>query len=123
MLPKTLLVTIQKSAKIDYKLDGTKKEAVNDYVPRIPPSWLKYDRKVLRFNAYFQEHVVEDPSENYRLRKCLIYYYLDDNTLYITEPKIENSGIPQGVFLKRQMVPKTLEDRNDFITWRVTLLL
>jgi hypothetical protein len=97
---------------------GTKKEAVNDYIPRIPPSWLKYDRKVLRFNAYFQEHVVEDPSENYRLRKCLIYYYLDDNTLYITEPKIENSGIPQGVFLKRQMVPKTLEDRNDFITWR-----
>jgi len=96
---------------------GTKKEAVNDYIPRIPPSWLKYDRKVLRFNAYFQEHVVEDPSENYRLRKCLIYYYLDDNTLYITEPKIENSGIPQGVFLKRQMVPKTLEDRNDFITW------
>jgi len=75
----------------------------------------------LRFNAYFQEHVVEDPAENYRLRKCLIYYYLDDNTLYITEPKIENSGIPQGVFLKRQMVPKTLEDRNDFITWRVNI--
>lgn len=96
---------------------GRKQEPVNDYVPRIPPAWLKYDRKVLSFNAYFQEHVVENPTENYRLRKCLIYYYLDDGTLYITEPKIENSGIPQGVFLKRQKVPKTLEDRNDFISW------
>ena len=31
---------------ITKKLDGAKKEAVNDYIPRIPPSWLKYDRKV-----------------------------------------------------------------------------
>jgi len=96
---------------------GAKQEPINDYIPRIPPSWLKYDRKVLRYDAYFQEHVVEDPSENYRIRKCQIYYYLDDGTLYINEPKIENSGIPQGVFLKRQKVPKTLEDRNDFISW------
>lgn len=26
----------------------------NDYIPRIQPPWLKYDRKVLRFYAYFQ---------------------------------------------------------------------
>lgn len=25
---------------------GQKPEPVNDYVPRIPPAWLKYDRKV-----------------------------------------------------------------------------
>ena len=31
----------------------------NDYIPRVQPPWLKYDRKVLRFYAYFQEHVVE----------------------------------------------------------------
>jgi hypothetical protein len=97
---------------------GSKKEPINDYVPRIPPSWLKYDRKVLRFDAYFQEHVVENPNENYRVRKCQIYYYLDDDTLYITEPKVENSGIPQGVFLKRQKVPKQLEEHNDFIHWK-----
>lgn len=40
------------------------------------------------------------------MRKVKIYYYLADETLFITEPKIENSGIPQGVFLKRQKVPK-----------------
>lgn len=81
-------------------------KAENDGVPRIAPQWLKYDRHVLQFNAYFQEHVVENPDENYRVRKCTIYYYLDDNTMYITEPKIENSGIPQGVFLKRHKFPK-----------------
>jgi len=35
----------------------------------------------------------------------VIYYHLDDDTIYIGEPKIENSGIPQGVFLKRHKVP------------------
>ena len=34
-----------------------------------------------------------------------MYYYLDDDTMYITEPRIENSGIPQGVLLKRHKVP------------------
>ncbi len=48
----------------------------------------------------------ENPSENYRIRKCIINYHLDDDTLYITEPKVENAGIPQGVFLKRHKIPK-----------------
>ena len=34
------------------------------------------------------------------------------------EPKIENSGLPQGVFIKRQKVPRTLENRYDFYDWR-----
>ena len=61
---------------------------------------------MLNFSAYFQEAVVEDPNENYRIRKCTIYYYLEDDTVHILEPKIANSGIPQGVFLKRHLVPK-----------------
>ncbi len=36
----------------------------------------------------------------------MIYYHLEDDTIYIGEPKIENSGIPQGVFLKRHKVPR-----------------
>ena len=50
--------------------------------------------QVLNFSAYFQEAVVEDPNENYRIRKCTIYYYLEDDTVHILEPKIANSGIP-----------------------------
>jgi hypothetical protein len=61
--------------------------------------------KVLNFSAYFQEAVVEDPNENYRLRKCTIYYYLDDDTVHILEARVPNSGIPQGIFLKRHLVP------------------
>jgi len=61
---------------------------------------------VLNFSAYFQEPVVEDKNENYRIRKCTIYFYLEDGTLHILEPRIQNSGIPQGVFLKRHLVPK-----------------
>ena len=71
-----------------------RKKPENDYIPRIQPPWLKYDRQVLRFSAYFQESVVEDPSENYRVRKCLIYFYLSDGTIFVTEPKVENCGIP-----------------------------
>jgi len=78
---------------------------------------------VLRFDGYFQEHVVEDPYENYRIRKCQILYYLTDGTIYVTEPKIENSGIPQGVFLKRQKIPRSLEDPYNFISWEVRNIL
>ena len=58
----------------------------------------------MHFKAYFQEPVVENPTENYRIRKCTVYYYLDDDTLHILEDRVENSGIPQGVFLKRHKV-------------------
>lgn len=33
-------------------------------------------------------------------------YYLEDHSVMINEPKEVNSGTPQGVFLKRQMVLK-----------------
>jgi len=36
----------------------------------------------------------------------VIYYYLEDSTVMINEPKVINSGTPQGVFLKRQAVIK-----------------
>ena len=49
--------------------------------------------------------MVENPDENYRIRKCTIYFYLDDDTVHIIESRVENAGIPQGVFLKRHKVP------------------
>lgn len=56
--------------------------------------------------GYFKESVVESRMENYRIRKVTIMYYLEDHTISINEPKEVNSGTPQGVFLKRQMVLK-----------------
>ena len=66
-----------------------------------------YDRKVLRFYGYFQEHVVEDKIENFRVRRVVLLYHLDDDTIFINEPKIENSGILQGKFVKRHGAPKS----------------
>jgi hypothetical protein len=61
---------------------------------------------VLRFLGYFKESVVESRLENYRIRKLIILYHLEDHTIAVNEPKEVNSGTPQGVFLKRQMVLK-----------------
>ena len=70
------------------------------------PAWVAFDRKVCRFYAYFKEGVDESYQENYRIRKCIIYYYLEDDSIHVAEPKQENSGIPQGVFIKRHIIPK-----------------
>ena len=71
---------------------------------------------MLSFTGYFKESVVESPVENWRLRKVVIYYYLNDGTIYVCEPKVENSGIPQGVFLKQCKIPKTI-GKDDWYTW------
>jgi hypothetical protein len=49
---------------------------------------------VLTFNGYFKEAVVESRMENFRIRKLTIYYYLEDRSVMITEPKQVNSGAP-----------------------------
>jgi hypothetical protein len=82
-------------------LGGTRRAADNDYIPRIQPQWLKYDRQVLRFHCYFQEAVVESQLENFRVRPCVLFYHLTDQTIYVTEPRVENSGITQGIFINR----------------------
>jgi len=64
-----------------------------------------YDRKVLRFYAFFKESVTESNLENFRVRKSVIYFYLEDESIHVAEPKQQNSGIPQGVFLKRHRIP------------------
>merc|ERR1719421_2829588 len=75
--------------------------------PAILPAWMKHDKQCLRYFAYFQEPVVENPTENFRIRNVVMTYFLEDGTMQITEPKVENSGIwPQGPFVKRHRIPK-----------------
>ncbi|ACO64543.1 protofilament ribbon protein of flagellar microtubules [Micromonas commoda] len=73
------------------------------------PKFVAFDRKVLRWNCYFKESVTESAVENHRVRKCTIYMYLEDESVHVEEPRQPNSGIPQGVFLKRHRVPKDNE--------------
>lgn len=37
--------------------------------------------------------------------------------MHIIEKRVENSGIPQGIFLKRHKVPK-VENSQDFYSWK-----
>lgn len=49
---------------------------------------------------------MESRLENYRIRKLIIYYFLEDRSILMVEPKQVNSGTMQGAFLNRQMVLK-----------------
>lgn len=73
--------------------------------PRLP-RWVEEDRRVLRFYGYFKEAVAESPAENHRARRVVVCYHLADGTLQVTEPKQDNSGIAQGVFVRRHQVPR-----------------
>ncbi|KRX10772.1 hypothetical protein PPERSA_00942 [Pseudocohnilembus persalinus] len=97
---------------------GQRQQPINDYIPRIQPPWLKYDRQVLKFECFFQESVIENSLENYRIRPCSIYYYLSDGTIHVNEPRVKNSGITQGIFIKRQKVPKKLGEYDQYYTWK-----
>lgn len=69
------------------------------------PAWDALDRHVLRFYGYFKEGVIETNLENWRTRKCIIFYYLEDDTCHVAEKKQDNSGIPQGTLIRRHRFP------------------
>lgn len=56
---------------------------------------------VLRFYAYSREEVTESPEETNRVHYVRIYVYLEDDTVMVEEQRIRNSGMDQGVILRR----------------------
>ncbi|KAM4600619.1 EF-hand domain-containing protein 1 [Polymixia lowei] len=80
------------------------------------PAHVALDKKVLRFYAYFQQDVLHSSDEEYRVRPVVIYYYLEDDSMCIIEPMVENSGIPQGKLIQRQRLPKN--DRGEHYCWK-----
>jgi len=80
------------------------------------PAHMAYDKKVLKFDGYFKEAVHESPNEYYRVRPVEIFYYLEDDSIAVIEPIVENSGMPQGKLIKRQRLPKN--DQGE--TWHWT---
>lgn len=45
--------------------------------------------------------MTESHIENHRVRKVVLLYYLKDDSAQVSEPRQENSGMPQGIFVKR----------------------
>lgn len=80
------------------------------------PAKVGFDKKVLLFNAYFKQTVHESNEEFYCIRPLKIFYYLEDDSISVVEPVVENSGLPQGTFIKRQCIPKN--DVGDFYHWK-----
>uniref|UniRef100_A0A8C3G5F6 EF-hand domain (C-terminal) containing 1 n=1 Tax=Cyclopterus lumpus TaxID=8103 RepID=A0A8C3G5F6_CYCLU len=50
------------------------------------------------------------------VRPVVIYYHLEDDSMCIVEPRVENSGIPQGKRIKRQRLPKN--ERGEHYQWK-----
>lgn len=80
------------------------------------PAWVAFDRQVLCFDAYFQESVHEKREEQHRIRKCKIYFYLEDDSIQVIERKVENSGIPQGTLIRRHRIPLPAPNDEEYYT-------
>jgi hypothetical protein len=72
----------------------------------VPPTY----EPVLRFYAYFRETVTESNEEENRVRYVRICVYLEDHSIMIEERRMRNSGMEQGVLLRRMRAvnPKAL---------------
>eukprot|EP00667_Euglena_gracilis_P002642 EG_transcript_2647 len=82
---------------------GREKISPHD-IQQAHPTWTNLADKVLRFFCYTKESVHERREETFRLRRCNLYYFLEDDTMQVTEPRQENSGLPQGNIVKRHRV-------------------
>ncbi|NWR56230.1 EFHC1 protein, partial [Bucorvus abyssinicus] len=80
------------------------------------PAHVALDKKILKFDAYFQEDVPLSTEEHYRIRQVAIYYYLEDDSMSVIEPVVPNSGLPQGKLIRRHRVPKN--DCGDHYHWK-----
>ncbi|XP_024947143.1 EF-hand domain-containing family member C2 isoform X2 [Cephus cinctus] len=59
----------------------------------------------LMFKAYFQETVQERWEASFQIRVVTISFFLEDGTIKVSEPAVDNSGLEQGVLIRRQRIP------------------
>ena len=90
----------EKKPGIGYEpLPGQKKEHYSQFPPgagEVQPAWIAYDKRVLSFDGFFEEVVINNNSEAFRIRPVKVYFYLEDDTVQVNEPLVENSGLTQG---------------------------
>ena len=71
---------------------------------------------MLCFYGYFRESLPEIDRIPFQVRKVKILYYLEDGTMQVSEPRILNSGIPQGCLVTRTKIPKPPPYDHEFTT-------
>ncbi|XP_051167198.1 EF-hand domain-containing family member C2-like [Leptopilina boulardi] len=67
------------------------------------PTWLAFDGQRLMFKAYFQLNTRDNSS--FSIRNCTISFFLEDGTMKVSEPITGNSGLEQGLIVRRQRIP------------------
>lgn len=71
------------------------------------PKFCTLDKKVLRFFGHFHETIPNGMgTETSRVRNVHLLYYLEDDTVALVEPRLHNSGLDQGILVKRHRIPK-----------------
>lgn len=73
----------------------------------IQPTWIAFDRKVLRFDAYFKEElaITDSSSIPHRIRKATIYFYLEDDSIHVSQPaEYANGGVGVGTLIRRHRI-------------------
>ncbi|XP_001949545.2 EF-hand domain-containing family member C2-like [Acyrthosiphon pisum] len=70
-------------------------------------NWLAFDDKeVLTFYAFYKKSGRGSSAGiKYTLKQLKIIYFLVDETIQVNEPTKQNSGGPQGCFIKKQKIP------------------
>jgi hypothetical protein len=100
--------------------DDKKYKPNHSNIPRgsgaMAPSWVAFDKQVLRFDGYYKEAVVERASENYRVHLVRLFFYLEDDTIQIVANTTPNSGIPQGTILRRSRVNRAAPQDASYYT-------
>lgn len=105
------------------EIGATLRAKMSTLPPQVPHDILT-EKEVLRVMAFTKENVPESPVEATRVRKVEILLYTTDSTMEIKEPKLDNSGLPQGLFLKRhKIVKRTNEDgTREYFDWKDMLV-
>ncbi|XP_044792556.2 EF-hand domain-containing family member C2 isoform X2 [Bubalus bubalis] len=80
------------------------------------PSWVAFNKQVLSFDAYLEDEVPDKSQGNYRIRRYKIYFYLEDDTVEVNEPVLQNSGLPQGIFIRRHRISLPPPNEDQFYT-------
>ncbi|XP_077288107.1 EF-hand domain-containing protein 1-like [Arctopsyche grandis] len=83
----------------------------DDSIPIPKPHWVRFDKKFLTFKGHFVQEFPE-----LTIRKIILIYYLEDDTITVVEPHIHNSGLMQGKLVKRSRLPKN--DCGQFWHWK-----
>ncbi|XP_074032977.1 EF-hand domain containing 1.2 [Leptinotarsa decemlineata] len=76
------------------------------------PGWIAFDKQILCFDGFFQETLQELRGSPFQIRKVKIYFFLEDGTIQVVEPRVENSGVAQGTLISRQRIrfPPPMDD-------------